>query len=756
VLAAVLFLLFIFVPRTNPLRGEHLPAHRGASSVGPATFVGAVTCGECHESEFELWKGSHHQLAMQPANASSVLGDFNDVSVSNGGVTSRFCRRDGKFMVRTEGPDGAVHNYQIKFTFGVSPLQQYLIALPGGRLQAFGIAWDSRPRSEGGQRWFALHPGQKLHPANSLFWSGLDENWNYMCADCHSTNVRKNYHPHTRTFSTTYAEINVSCEACHGPGSNHVAWAEKRGDWRRFSRNEGLLLRFNGNRGVTWRIDPATGNVVRNVARKSEREIQVCARCHSRRGKIHEDYVHGQPVGDDYRVALLDPGLYFTDGQIKGEVYEYGSFIQSRMYHAGVTCSDCHDPHSLKLRAAGNSLCLRCHSAKYDSPRHYFHKAGSPGSRCVQCHMPTRTYMVVDARRDHSIRIPRPALSVALSVPNACNECHRDKSAAWAARTVSKWYGSQPLGFQRFARALHAGSIGAPGGLKQLAALVANQEQPAIARASALALMAAFPTSATIASVRIGVRDPSPLVRRAAATALADANPRTRAAVLAPLLDDNVRAVRLQATEVLAATPADALPSGTAAALAKAVDEYLAAQELNADRPEAHLDLASLFAKERHYAGAARELRVALSLEPTFTPAVVNLADLDRALGNDAEGERVLRSEIARSPNDASLQYSLGLLLVRRGHKQKALDHLAAAARLAPADARFAFVYAVALDDSGQTAEAIRVLKANVARHPYDRDSLAALANLYRRVGNPVKGATYAERLAKLKSDDPR
>jgi tetratricopeptide (TPR) repeat protein len=690
---------------------------------------------------------------MQPATASSVLGDFNDVSVSSGGVTSRFFRRDGKFMVRTEGPDGAVHDYQIKFTFGVSPLQQYIIALPGGRLQAFDIAWDSRPRSEGGQRWFSLHPGQKLHPGDPLFWGDLDENWNFMCASCHSTNVRKNYHPVTRTFSTTYAEINVSCEACHGPGSNHVAWAEKRGDWRRFNRNEGLLIRFNTDRGVTWRVDPGTGKVVRSVPRKSEREIQVCARCHSRRGKIHEDYVHGQPVGDDYRVALLDLSLYFPDGQIKGEVYEYGSFIQSRMYHAGVTCTDCHDPHSLKLRAAGNHLCLRCHAASYNSPHHYFHKAGTPGSRCVQCHMPTRTYMVIDARRDHSIRIPRPALSVALGVPNACNECHRDKSATWAAQAVAKWYGHQPLGFQRFARALHAGSIGAPGALKQLAALVADHQQPAIARATALSLMARYPMSATVASVRIGVHDPSPLVRRAAAHALASADPRTRAAVLAPLLDDKVRAVRLQAAGVLAGTPADALPGGTAAALAKDIDEYIAAQDLNADRPEAHLDLASLFAKQKHFARAARELRTALSLEPTFTPAAVNLADLDRQLGRDAEGERVLHAAIARSPNDASLQYSLGLLLIRRGHEPEAITHLAAAARLDPEDAGFAFVYAVALNDSGQTDEAIRVLKANVARHPYDRNSLAALANLYQRVGNRAKGAAYAKRLAELQSD---
>jgi predicted CXXCH cytochrome family protein len=753
--AAASFALVIFALPTIRRAARHQTKIHVVSVVRAATFVGATACGKCHHREFKLWKGSHHELAMLPASASSVLGDFNDASISDGDITSRFFRRGGKFMVRTEGPDGALHNYQIKFTFGVSPLQQYLIELPGGRLQAFSTAWDSRPRSEGGQRWFSLHPGQKMRPSDPLFWSGLDANWNYMCADCHSTNVRKNYHPGTRTFTTTYTEINVACEACHGPGSNHVAWAEKRGDWRRFDGDEGLLIALNERRRGTWKIDPKTGNVVRSVPRKSESEIQMCARCHSRRGKIHEDYVHGQTVGDDYRAALLDHDLYFPDGQIKGEVYEYGSFIQSRMYNAGVTCSNCHDPHSLRLRAKGNGVCLQCHAVKYDSASHYFHKPGSPGSQCVQCHMPTRTYMLVDARRDHSMRVPRPALSLALGVPNACNECHRDKSAAWAARTVAKWYGHQPVGFQRFAQALHGGSIGAPGGLKRLAALVANHDQPAIACASALALMATYPASATINSVRIGVRDPSPLVRRAAARALASADPGTRAKVLAPFLDDPVRAVRLEAAEVMAGTPVDALPDGAEAALSKAIDEYVVAQELNADSPEAHLDLASLFAREQHFSRAARELRTALSLDPTFTPAAVNLADLDRELGRDDEGEQVLRAAIVRSPNDAALQYSLGLLLVRRGHQGEAMGRLAAAARLDPTNARFMYVYAVALNDRGQTDEAIRVLEASVARHPYDRESLAALTNFYRRAGDPGKALQYAKRLSELGPNGP-
>ncbi|HYL57719.1 MAG TPA: cytochrome c3 family protein, partial [Candidatus Acidoferrales bacterium] len=464
--------------RTSP--GAELPAAR------LARFAGTNTCGGCHQSELKLWMGSHHQLAMQPATDATVLGDFKDASVAYGGVKSRFFRRGAKFMVNTDGPDGALHDYEIKFTFGVSPLQQYLIELPGGRLQAFGIAWDSRPRERGGERWFHLYPGRAVTSHDTIHWTGIDQTWNFMCADCHSTNVRKNYDPATRTFATSYAEIDVACEACHGPGSNHVEWANKRGDWRQFDANKGLQIALDERKGVAWPINPGTGNASRSLPRTSERELQMCARCHSRRAEIHEDYVHGQPVGDDYRVSLLDDNLYYPDGQIKDEVYEYGSFIQSKMFHAGVTCSDCHEPHSLKLRADGNALCAQCHSPqKYDSGAHHFHPKSSAGARCVECHMPARTYMVVDERRDHSIRIPRPDLSVKLGTPNACNHCHANKPAEWAAATVAKWYGHAPMGYQKFAETLHAGLLGEPGAAHSLEALVADVEQPAIARASA-------------------------------------------------------------------------------------------------------------------------------------------------------------------------------------------------------------------------------------------------------------------------------
>ncbi|MGC2302591.1 tetratricopeptide repeat protein, partial [Candidatus Binatus sp.] len=522
-------------------------------------------------------------------------------------------------------------------------------------------------------------------------------------------------------------------------------------DWQRLGATQGLAIALDERKGVAWPIDPVSGNARRSSPRQSEREIETCARCHARRGEIHEDYVHGQPVGNDYRVALLDEDHYFPDGQIKEEDYEYGSFVQSRMFHAGVTCSDCHEPHSSRLRAEGNNVCMQCHSAqKYDSPTHHFHKVGSAGARCVECHMPTRTYMIVDARRDHSIRIPRPDLSIKLGTPNACTNCHTDKSAQWALDSVDKWYGHTPVGFQSFAETLNAGEAGAPGAQQSLERLVADGEQPAIARATALSLLENFDPPPTDDAVHAGVVDDWALVRRAAAHALSNTDPAASVNTLAPLLSDPVRAVRIEAAEVLAGLPASNLPANVAAAFNRATADDISSQQLNADRPEAHMNLGLLYARENRFDQAEQELKTALSLDPSFAPGGVNLADLYRAQNRDDEGERVLKDAISRSPNDASLEHALGLLMVRQKREPQALEFLGAATRDEPNNARYAYVYAIALNDTGKTAAAIDTLESSIKAHPYDRDSLIAMVNFLEQSGDPAKALTYANRLDEL------
>ena len=181
-------------------------------------FAGAEACAGCHAPEAERWKNSHHAKAMQKATPTNVLGDFASATLTHHGLTTTFSRDGEKFVVRTEGPDGALHDYEIAYTFGVYPLQQYLIAFPGGRYQALGIAWDSRPKDHGGQRWFPLYPGQTLRAGDSLHWTGRDQTWNYQCATCHSTDLKKNYDLATDSYATQLDQYRRRLRGLPRPG----------------------------------------------------------------------------------------------------------------------------------------------------------------------------------------------------------------------------------------------------------------------------------------------------------------------------------------------------------------------------------------------------------------------------------------------------------------------------------------------------------------------------------------------------------
>ncbi len=721
-----------------------------------ASYVGRKACAACHANEQAAWQGSDHDLAMQVAGDKTVLGDFRGAKFRYAGKTSTFFKRDGRFYVNTDGPDDRNADFEIKYTFGVHPLQQYLIELPGGRMQAFGVAWDSRPSAEGGQRWFHLYPRQNLKAGDPLHWTGIDQNWNYQCAECHSTNLRKNFDTQSDTFKTTWSELDVACEACHGPGSLHVAWARKEGDAKEYAASKGLVLALDERKGVTWLRDPRTGNARRSVPRQSVREIEMCARCHARTGRFTDDYVHGAPLLDSHRPALLDDGLYWNDGQMRDEVYNWGSFVQSAMFAAGVTCSDCHNPHSLKLRAPGNAVCAGCHSPeKYDNTTHTHHRAAGPGAACAACHLPTTTYMVVDPRHDHSMRIPRPDLSVKLGTPNACNNCHSKQSAQWAADAIARWTREPAHGFQKFAEALHAGSVGAPGARGALLTVIDDKTQPAIARASALDRLGRMLTPATLDAVTRSLNDPDPLVRMAAVDALANTEPQVRHQFLIRMLDDPVRGVRMSAAHALAGPAERELAPNERARFDAVLAEQIAAFAYIADRPEGRLGLGNLYATRGDAGAAIAEYRKAIGLDPTFLAAYANLADLYRARGADADAETVLRQGIRRNPQAASLQFALGLTFVRQKRTIESLKALREALRLAPDDARFAYVYAVALNDAKQNAQALKVLAEARKRHPYDRDVLTGLAYFTAQAGDRVAALGYAKALHDLDPENP-
>jgi len=530
----------------------------------PAAYVGGATCARCHEAQTELWRGSHHDLAMQVANEETVLGDFGGKTLTQSGVTSTFFKEDEKFLVRTEGPNGELDDYEVAYTFGFQPLQQYLVPFPGGRYQALTVAWDSRPSDEGGQRWFSLQPNERIAPDDELHWTARGYNWNFMCAECHSTNLQKNYDLGENAYQTSWSEIDVSCEACHGPGSHHVGWAESVPEGASVDPGSslGLVVRLGDSDNGVWMTDPETGLSKREPPRQSRVTIEMCARCHSRRGVFEDDYGYGRPLMDTHRPALLDERLYYADGQIEEEVYVYGSFLQSKMYREGVTCQDCHDPHSLSVRATGNAVCASCHlTEKFDTSDHHFHRAGSPGAQCVECHMPARNYMVVDPRRDHSFRVPRPDLSVEIGTPNACNGCHQDRSANWAADTVVAWYGPARYDEKHYGEAIHAGRRALVDAESALMELADDAAMPGIARATAVSLLGRYLSPSSVPTIERAMGSSDPLLRAAAAENLPALEVSSLLSLGLPLLHDPIRQVRLDATRVLASVAIHMTPT---------------------------------------------------------------------------------------------------------------------------------------------------------------------------------------------------
>jgi len=707
-------------------------------------FVGSQACASCHLREHQAWQSSQHAQAMQHASAATVLGNFDDARFTYAGVETRFYQRDGRYFVYTDGPDGQLAEFEIRYTFGVEPLQQYLVEFPDGRLQALSIAWDSRPASAGGQRWFHLYPDAEVDHRDPLHWTRPAQNWNHMCADCHSTNLRKGYDSSRDRFATRWAEISVGCEACHGPGSAHLQWARQGAGGE---AHKGLTLLLDERKGISWRRSLEQLTAHRESPLESRKEQQVCAQCHSRRLQVAEGYHAGKPLADHYLPALLEPGLYYPDGQQREEVFVSASFEQSRMHAAGVTCSDCHEPHSQQLRVQGNALCTQCHAqSHYDSPRHHFHDEASPGAQCVSCHMPETTYMVIDPRRDHSLRIPRPDLSASLDTPNACNQCHADRSTAWAAEAIRRHHPEPRQGYQQFAASWSAAERGLPGATAALARLLSDPRQPALVRASSARRLGQPDSPQALDALRQGLADPDAQVRRASLGALESLPAARRVQWIAPLLSDPVRSVRAEAARLLADAP---VPEELQASFASALEEYEAQLRFNADRADARTELASLRRRQGLQLAAMEQLNAALRLDPLYEPAYVELADLQRQAGDEARATALLEEGLRQRPQSALLHYALGLGLVRQQRQAEALPHLQKSHELAPTDARYGLTLALALHP-GQPRQALQVLERVLKSRPHDTNLLWLAAVYSLEQGQAPRAAGYAERLLRL------
>lgn len=632
-------------------------------------YVDSAACVTCHKKEYEGWKTSHHAWALKTPDSSSVLADFNNSTFLHKGVTSRFYQENEAYFVEFVGKNKTPQTYKIQYTVGVEPLQQYLVELPGGKLQALDVAWDTKLK-----RWFHLYPDQTLKPGDGLHWTGPYKNWNARCAVCHQTSFRKNYDPKKRIYNSRWSETTVTCQACHGPAEAHIKWSQA---------NETFDM-------SQWKGVDARGLVQQFSRKNPQLEIETCAQCHSRRGVLEAD---SPPAAsrfpDHHRLALLRNGLYFPDGQINDEVYVYGSFLQSKMYARGVRCSNCHEPHSGSLKAEGNAVCTQCHSQagnddfpslkklQYDDAAHHHHETGSPGAQCVNCHMPAKTYMQVDPRRDHSFRIPRPDLSEKINTPNACNVCHQDQTAQWAAAKIEDWFPDGRAGKPHFGELFDAGRRG--GNAQAMQGLVdtaLDLNQAAVVRATALHVLYNAADEQLITQVVPLLKDESDLVRRSAVRLMDRMSVQVRINLVAPLLRDPIRAVRLEAARLIVAVPAEQLPETLRTDARKAVGEYQQSLLAQADFPETQMQIAGLAMVTRNFAAAQEALKTTLVMDPQFAQAWLTLVRIQSALGKHDEARKTLEQAAVALPDNGEVFLRLGAEYTRSRSNRRAIEAL--------------------------------------------------------------------------------
>ncbi|MEH6347197.1 MAG: multiheme c-type cytochrome [Bermanella sp.] len=749
------------------------PDRNSKAKLAPASaeYVGSEACGQCHQAEFNLWKGSHHELAMNKATEQSVLGDFGNIKVTYQNRMAHFFKADKQFFVTTDNALGQSQTFEITDTFGIEPLQQYLVKFPRGRKQVLDIAWDSRDKSLGGQTWFFINSDHGLEIINDekinntsplehikapqpiinsatenssgpLHWTSSFYNWNSRCASCHTTGFNKNYDDKTDNYNSQFTADNVGCEACHGQGKQHIKWA--RGDTEKNIQYNGFQysLKDTGVWDVINEIAKDNSSpeeigkgairneVIDNIAKQtineqssvhrapstkmrtglsSHQQITACAGCHSRRLQLGQ-HQEGEAFTDNYLPMLIEEPLYHDDGQIKDEVFVWGSFTQSKMFQAGVVCSSCHNAHSLKLKITGNGLCTQCHSPSvYDNNQHHKHTPTSSGAQCVNCHMPSTTYMNVDDRRDHSFQIPRPDLSKEIDSPDACTNCHTNKNQDWAGEKITELFGHN-LKPHVYAKPFFKAQLSHQTQTKQLLHLANNPILPAIIRASAWTHIGNHHTKSSVKALQDALKNESAVIRLGAVRSLSTLPNDLRLELLDQNLNEKSMAVRVEMARQLAAINLSKLKLDTRKKIKSLFSDLISAARYDADTPENQIILGNFYLAQNHIKKAIKHFQSALALEPHFQNALLNLADLYRGKNEDHKALPLLKEAISHHGYSSYPHYALGLLYIRQSQLELAIENLRQATQLDSENISYAYAYILALMKVKNNEQAGRVI----------------------------------------------
>ncbi len=694
----------------------------------PVAYVGDQSCKKCHSTEFKEWKQSHHYMAMLPPNDSTVKGDFNNITFTADGVTSRFFKKGKKFFINTEGDDGKNHDFEVKYTFGFTPLQQYLIQFPGGRMQVPRLSWDVNKK-----KWFNQYAGQKIPSHDWLHWTGNAQNWNTMCASCHSTNLRKNYDLKTDTYKTSYSVINVSCESCHGAGKQHIDFMN--GDYKSGSRVAGSFLKLTKNSG-------------------QKEELNTCAPCHARVSELSGSHIDSKEIMDNYIPQIPDTENYHADGQVDDEDYIYTSFLQSKMFHKGVTCSTCHNPHSAKLKRIGNQTCTLCHvPAQYDVPKHTFHKKGTAAAECKNCHMPGKLYMGNDLRHDHSFRVPRPDLSVKYGTPNACSNCHKDKSEKVLADAVIKWYG--PNRKYHFAEDLIPGSRLDAQSEKHLTNLIDNKFVPKIIKATATFYLGSIPTQTSLNTILARLASKEAQIRYRALRSLASFPVESWMEAVGPLLSDPVRAVRIAAADLYITIPSNQVPTQYGQAFSSAQIELEKSLRYQTDFSTGNVMLADYYLKLKDYSNAEKFYLRGLKKDSNMNYAWLNLSAAYNSQGKNTQALQTLESALKNDAKNERIYYNMALLYNEMNNIPAAEKAFSKAVELKSTNSRVYYNYGLLLNQNKKFAAAESVLMKGISLNPSDPELYYALTFVYIQSNNKVKAMQTVMKLKQLDPTNP-
>ena len=726
ILVVVSMIFFVFSGTIVLQRCKPKDKEISSLRTGNNEFIGEQSCKSCHAKQYNDWLQSDHFMAMQPPNDSTVKGNFNNVSFTADGVTSRFFKKDGKFFINTQGEDGNNHDYEVKYIFGFTPLQQYLVEFPGGRMQVPRVSWDTKQK-----KWFHQYAGQKISSNDWFHWTANSQNWNTMCASCHSTNLQKNYSVDSDSYHTTYSVINVSCESCHGAGKLHV-------DFVNSSDHK------NGKMIPGYYLDKNSAQLP---------QINTCAPCHARKSDISATLTKSGEIMDNYIPEIPSTEHFHADGQVNDEDYIYTSFLQSKMFHRDVKCSNCHNPHSGKILFAANQLCLQCHEKKYDDPSHTFHPVGIAASECKSCHMPGKIYMGVDLRHDHSFRVPRPDLSVKYGTPNACTNCHNNKTSQWATDAIVKWYG--PVRKYHFADDLIPGSKIEEGSEAHLVKLLGDTAVPNIVKATAAHYLGSIPTQNSLSNLLQLLSNNDAHIRYRALRSLSNFPVGNWKENVGPLLSDKVRAVRIAAADLYITIPEKDIPGQYSQAFSAARSELQNYVLYQADFSVGNVMIADYYLRLNDFSNAEKFYVRALKKDSMMNYARLNLSTVYNAQAKNDKALEVLQTSEKIDPTNDRIFYNMALLYNEMNDKKGAERSFAKAVSLKTTNPRVYYNYGLLLNEIKKFKEAETVLQKGVSINPSSAEMYYALCFVYLQTNNMVKAKETAIKLKELDPGNP-